>query len=142
MYRWVLLLGMAFGVLFIPLPVFAFQPAERTFHIDASRFEYNPSVIKVNPGDKVTIELEATDVVHGLAIDGYNLQTSADPGQPASLTFIANRQGLYRFHCTVTCGNMHPFMTGKLVVGQNSFFWRALALVGLAIAAAAWMGRR
>jgi heme/copper-type cytochrome/quinol oxidase subunit 2 len=110
--------------------------------MDAKRFEYDPAILKVNQGDRVTIELVATDVVHGLSIDGYNLETTADPGKPAQLTFVADKQGTFRFHCTVTCGNMHPFMTGKLEVGQNSQLWRAIALTGLVLFAGVWMGRK
>jgi heme/copper-type cytochrome/quinol oxidase subunit 2 len=133
-------LGLA--VLIIPLPVRAATPTQRTFRIDASRFEYDPAILKVNPGDQVTIELVATDVVHGFKLDGYDLETTADPGKTARLTFTANKQGSYRFHCTVTCGNMHPFMTGKLEVGQNTLLWRAVALTGLAFIAAVWLGRK
>jgi nitrous-oxide reductase len=67
-------------------------------------------MLTVTPGDRVTLELTATDGVHGLSIDGYNLETSADPGQTARLIFVADRHGLFRFHYTVTYGNMHPFM--------------------------------
>jgi len=141
-WRWALLLGLTMVVLFVPIPTFASNPTERTFIINASRFEYTPAEIRVNPGDIVTLAVVATDVVHGLSIDGYNLATTADPGQTARLTFIANHQGTYRFHCTITCGNLHPFMTGKLVVGQNVIFWRAISLVGLAIFAGAWMGKK
>jgi heme/copper-type cytochrome/quinol oxidase subunit 2 len=90
----------------------------------------------------VTIELITTDVVHGLSIDGYDLQTTADPGKTARISFTADRSGTFRFHCTVTCGNMHPFMTGKLEVGQNTVLWRAMALVGLALFAGVWKGRK
>jgi heme/copper-type cytochrome/quinol oxidase subunit 2 len=125
-------------ILAVPLPDSSAHPAERTFHIQAKRFEYTPSVIQVNPGDRVTIELEAGDVVHGLSIDGYNLNVTADPGQPARLTFIADKSGSYRFRCSVTCGNMHPFMIGKLQVGANTLYWRAAGLVLLALAAGLW----
>ena len=114
LWRWLALAGLAFLVLFLPFPVNANAPVERTFRIQASQFEYSPAVLAVNPGDRVTIELLATDVVHGLSIDGYDLETAADPGQTARLTFVADRQGSFRFRCTVTCGNMHPFMIGKL----------------------------
>jgi hypothetical protein len=33
---------------------------------------------------------------------------------------------------------MHPFMIGKLKVGQNVLLWRAIALSGLALVAGAW----
>ena len=137
-WRWVVLAGLALLMSFLPIPANATAPVERTFRIQASRFEYNPAFVLVNPGDRVTIELAATDVVHGLSIDGYDLETSADPGQTARLSFVADRQGSYRFRCTVTCGNMHPFMIGKLQVGQNDRLWRAAGLAALALIAGAW----
>ena len=137
-WRWAVLICLAFLVLFLPIPVNATTTRERIFHIQASRFEYSPAMLSVNPGDRVTIELIATDVVHGLSIDGYNLETPANPGQTARLTFIADRQGSFRFRCTVTCGNMHPFMIGKLQVGQNALLWRGALLAGLVLIAGAW----
>lgn len=138
-WRWVALAGLAVAILFLPLPGTAAAPAERTFRIHASQFAYSPAVLSVNPGDQVTIELTATDVVHGLSIDVYNLETTSDPGQTARLTFIADQAGSFRFRCTTTCGNMHPFMIGKLHVGQNDLFWRAAMLAGLALIAGVWV---
>jgi heme/copper-type cytochrome/quinol oxidase subunit 2 len=137
-WRWVVLVGLTLLILLLPFPVQATTPVERTFRVQASRFEYSPAIISVNPGDRVTIELEATDVVHGLSIDGYALETSADPGHTTRLSFVADRQGSFRFRCTVTCGNMHPFMIGKLQVGQNDQLWRAAMLLGLALVAGVW----
>jgi heme/copper-type cytochrome/quinol oxidase subunit 2 len=142
LWRWLGLAGLAFLVLFLPFPVNANTPVERTFRIQASQFEYSPAILAVNPGDRVTIELLATDVVHGLSIDGYDLGTTADPGQTARLTFVADRQGSFRFRCTVTCGNMHPFMIGKLQVGLNDLLWRAGMLAGLALIAGIWTVRK
>jgi len=141
-WRWIVLAGLALVILLIPVPTKASTPIERTFHIEASRFRYNPAVLTVNPGDRVTIELTATDAVHGVSIDGYNLETTSDPGQTARLTFVADRQGSFRFRCTVTCGNMHPFMIGKLQVGQNTLLIRAAGLALLAIIASVWGFRR
>lgn len=136
--RWVLLIGAAVVVMFAPAPARATGPAERTFRIQASQFEYTPGTLAVNPGDHVTIELTATDVVHGLAIEGYDLETAADPGQTARLSFVADRQGSFRFRCTTSCGNLHPFMSGKLSVGQNELLLRAIGLSGLALFAGVW----
>jgi hypothetical protein len=33
-------------------------------------------------------------------------------------------------------------MTGKLEVGQNTVLWRAMVLVGLALFAGVWKGRK
>ena len=136
--RWLIFAGLALMVMFIPFPAVQTSPVERNFQIKASQFEYSPAVMKVNPGDLVTIELSATDVVHGLSVDGYNLAVTADPGQTTRLTFIADRQGSYRFRCNVPCGNLHPFMIGKLQVGQNTLLWRMMVLSGLALMAGAW----
>lgn len=141
-WRWVALAGLALLVLLLPMPVAATPPAERTFQIKASQFAYSPAVLAVNPGDRVTIELLATDVVHGVSIDGYELEATSDPGQTARLTFVADRQGSFRFRCTVTCGNLHPFMIGKLQVGQNALLWRGALLSVLVLVAGVWGSRR
>lgn len=129
---WVILSVAGLLIAFAPLN---FQPStsnvERFFHIDAGNFTYSPAVLHVNPGDKVTIELASTDVVHGLYVDGYDLNITADPGQPATLSFVADRSGSFRLRCSVTCGALHPFMTGKLQVGSNLLLWRGIGLVFL-----------
>jgi heme/copper-type cytochrome/quinol oxidase subunit 2 len=120
-------------VAFAPLPVQPSAPVERTFRVEASQFAYQPGEISVNPGDKVTIELVSTDVVHGLYVDGYGISVTADPGQTAILTFVADQSGSFRLRCNVTCGAMHPFMVGKLNVGPNLWLYRSmgLALIGV-----------
>ena len=100
-------------VAFVPLPVPTITPQERTFRMDARQFAYMPSELKVNSGDTVIIQLLSTDVVHGLYVDGYDIAVEADPGQTATLTFVADKPGSFRFRCNVTCGAMHPFMIGK-----------------------------
>jgi plastocyanin len=129
-------------VALVPLPAPVVLPAERIFRIEASSYEYYPGVLSVNRGDRVTIELVSTDVVHGLYIDGYELSLQADPGQTERLTFTADRAGSFRFRCSVTCGALHPFMIGKLQVGENQLVQRATALILLSAAAALWLGKR
>ena len=133
--RFLLLLFAATGlvVAFAPLPVPPSAPQELTFRIDARQFAYSPSEIKVNEGDKVTIELVSQDVVHGLYVDGYDVSMEADPGQTATLTFTAEKAGSFRFRCNVTCGAMHPFMIGKLTVGTNDWLYRSIGLAAIAL---------
>jgi len=118
-------------VAFAPLPVQSIAPQERIFRIEAGQFAYSPSELKVNPGDTVTIQLVSTDVVHGLYVDGYDISVEADPGQTATLAFIADKPGSFRFRCNVTCGAMHPFMIGKLNVGSNNWLFRSIGLIAL-----------
>jgi heme/copper-type cytochrome/quinol oxidase subunit 2 len=134
-FRFSLLLFVMAGlvVAFAPLPVPVVAPQERTFRIDARQFAYSPSELKVNAGDTVTIQLVSTDVVHGLYVDRYNVSVEADPGQSATLTFVADKPGSFRFRCNITCGAMHPFMIGKLTVGSNNWLYRSIGLAGLAV---------
>jgi len=126
-----LMAGLA--VVFVPLPVPSFSPQERTFEIDARQYAYSPSELRVSQGDTVTIRLVSADVVHGLYVDGYNVSVEADPGQTATLTFTADKAGSFRFRCNVTCGAMHPFMIGKLTIGNNNWLYRSIGLATLAI---------
>jgi len=129
---WAILGAAALLVAFAPLPHSTPTPTERTFHVEAGDFAYSPAVLHVNTGDEVTIELVSTDVVHGLYVDGYNVSVEADPGQPATLSFIADNSGTFRLRCSVTCGALHPFMVGKLQVGSNLLLWRGIGLAFLA----------
>jgi heme/copper-type cytochrome/quinol oxidase subunit 2 len=120
-------LALVLLTLLAPLPVTGAAPQERHVTISARSFAYEPGVVRVNRGDTVVVDLESTDVVHGLYLDGYGVSTQAEPGRPGQLTFIADRSGAFRFRCNVSCGNLHPFMIGKLVVGPNLTWWRAIA---------------
>ncbi|MCJ7512301.1 MAG: cupredoxin domain-containing protein [Anaerolineales bacterium] len=106
----------------------------RNVRVEASAYAFTPAMIKVNPGDRVTIELASADTVHGLHIEGYDINLTADPGQPASVSFVADRPGTFRIHCSVPCGPLHAFMAGRLRVGPPLNFWRAVALAVLAVA--------
>jgi heme/copper-type cytochrome/quinol oxidase subunit 2 len=142
--RWGIAIIIMVGVLIavIPTPIVFSAPTDRTIHIEARSFQYTPEAIHVNPGDRVTLELSSADYVHGLYLDGYDLNLVADPGQTARLTFTADRTGSFRMRCSVTCGALHPFMIGKFNVGSNDLLWRALGLAALAAFAGIWWVRR
>lgn len=142
-YRaWIVLALTGLLIALAPLPSRITTPTERHFRVEARSFEYHPAVLRANLGDRVTIELFPMDVVHGIYIDGYDLELHADPGQTEELIFIADRPGTFRFRCSVTCGALHPFMIGKLQVGPNSLLWRGAGLATLAALAGAWKLRR
>jgi plastocyanin len=125
-------------ILFTPLPGSSALPSDKTFHIEASSFQFSPAEIKINPGDRVTIELTSMDVVHGLAIDGYDVDLTADPGQTAQITFVADRSGIFYVRCSVACGNLHPFMLGRLRVGSNTLFIRSIGVALLILLGGYW----
>ena len=141
-WPWFALALITLAITFMPLPTGTGVPGAHDVRIAASQYEFSPGIISVNEGDKVTIELASTDVVHGLYLDGYDLAVTADPGQSASLSFTADKSGTFRFRCSVTCGPLHPFMIGKLQVGNNTLLWRGLALAVLAAAVGLWRFRK
>lgn len=136
-----LMLTLIILALIAPLPAAAAgltQPAPQTRHIviSAQTFEFEPGVIRVNRGDTVVVKLESVDVVHGLYLDGYGVSVRAEPGQPGDLTFVADRSGAFHFRCAVPCGNLHPFMIGKLIV-EPDLMWLRAVLASLVAAAGA-----
>ena len=128
-------------ILFAPLPQPAAAPADRQIRVEASLFQFTPAEIQINPGDRVTVELVSTDVVHGFSLDGYDFELKADPGQTASGTFVADKTGVFHFRCSVACGNLHPFMIGKLQVGPNLLLARGILLGLLSVSAGLWFMR-
>jgi heme/copper-type cytochrome/quinol oxidase subunit 2 len=130
-FSFLLMAGLA--AVFVPLPAPSPAPQERTFRIEARQFAFSPSELKVNVGDTITLQLVSMDVVHGLYLDGYGISVEADPGQTQTLTFTASKAGSFRLRCSVTCGALHPFMIGKLTVGENHWLLRSFILAGLAV---------
>jgi cytochrome c oxidase subunit 2 len=126
----------------VPVPLTRAAPQERHLRIEASQFQYTPSVISVNPGDRVTIDLTSNDVVHGLYVDDYGVSTTADPGQTSRLMFVADKPGTFTLRCFAPCGPLHPFMVGKLNVGPNWLLWRAIGVASIAAFAGFWMVRK
>lgn len=133
-------------------------PAERSFQVTARSFAYDPAVIRVNRGDRVTLRFASTDVAHGFYLEGYGLDVTVYPlrrkvdvarlgaGEPErvqEVTFLADRPGKFRYRCSTACGAMHPFMVGELLVEPN-WLWPVSAAVagGLLIAGGLFVGAR
>jgi len=123
---------LAIGAAVLPWPGERATPTQRVIHVNARQFAFDPPRLHVNRGDQVTLVLHATDVVHGLYLDGYDVNLKAVPGISAQATFVADRAGKFRYRCSVSCGSLHPFMIGELVVGPNTLLWRAIALTTIA----------
>ncbi len=124
-----------FGLLgFLAAPAMV-TPQERSFNVVARQYAYTPEVIRVNRGDTVRLTFAAMDATHGFYLEGYDLDVTipamrtevelrrpSDPGwveQVEEVVFTADRGGKFRFRCSTTCGYMHPFMLGELIVEPN-----------------------
>lgn len=125
------------------------EPRTRVIKLVAQKYGYTPARIVVNLGDKVVIQPTSADVTHGFLLDGYpidavikqegiaylkytwtddNGAVHADWDKVKSIEFTADRAGKFSFRCTQTCGSLHPFMAGELVVQDNTPYHLALAL--------------
>lgn len=115
-------------LIFLPAPN-DFKSGSRTVEVNMTQFEFEPGRIEVNQGDEVVFLLTSSDVVHGFYLDGYDVQQRIEPGIPHEIRFVADQSGKFRYRCSVTCGPLHPFMVGELVVETNMPFWRAAGLL-------------
>ena len=157
-----LLLGLllAFGALLGLLSTLIRQtpPQAHSITITARKYGYEPSILRVNRGDRLHIRLVAADVTHGFYLEGYDLDAKARPQNPTfwirhpsagrdarvgseyqeiqEIDFVASRAGKFHYRCSITCGSMHPFMQGELIVSPNYLY---SASVGLSLALAAGM---
>jgi len=81
---------------------------------------FAPDVIRANRGDKVIVHVtnieQTRDELHGFAIDDYNINLVIDPGETKTVTFTADKPGVYAFYCTNFCSALHQEMQGYLLV--------------------------
>lgn len=88
----------------------------KEFTITAKRFEFNPSTISVNEGDKVRLKITSLDVTHGFSLPSFNINKDLKPGEEVIIEFTADKVGTFTFACSVVCGSGHGSMNGKLIV--------------------------
>ncbi|MEJ2156518.1 MAG: 4Fe-4S binding protein [Desulfobacteraceae bacterium] len=125
------------------------RPQTRTITLEAHKYGYSPERIFVNKGDTIILKPTSKDVTHGFLLDGYDLeftikqegiaylkyrwededgQSHVDWDKVREVEMTADRAGKFVFRCTQTCGNLHPFMTGELIVGPNTAYDIAVSL--------------
>jgi len=98
------------------------EPGTRRFllvsvEVDNTKF-WLPSVIAVEQGDKVTLTLmnqvpgAAPSDKHGFTIPAYNIAEVVTHGTPKTITFLADKPGVFPYFC-----QLHPgHVGGSLIV--------------------------
>lgn len=89
------------------------------------RSHITPEIIEVDEGNDVTIHLtnleRAEDQTHGFTISKYNVNGSWEPGKTASVSFKADKAGVFPYYCAEFCSALHLEMEGYLLVKPKGY---------------------
>ncbi len=95
----------------------------REFRILASQWNFEPGIIKVNPGDTVRFRVTSTDLMHGFTINELNINLYLPSGVEVVHEVVIPSdiaEGIYRIDCNI-CGAIgHPPMNGSIIIGSYS----------------------
>lgn len=101
---------------FSAVTICAADQKEIVIKITAKKFEYSPSSIKIKKGIPVILELTSLDTRHGFNCPKLGVRTDIEPGKVSRVRILAQKAGVYEFHCDIFCGDGHEDMYGKIIV--------------------------
>ncbi len=146
---------MVISVLTVPLGFYYYQeqlyPSDTTVYVFTRQWEFifhrSPlysEALRLAPGTKELVVQQGTlvrlliwkgEVVHGFAIEGYNLtvvftngsrrpnvtDVVVYPGEPVLVEFLVDKPGTFWIRCTVQCHPvMHWYHRSKLIVSNGT----------------------
>ncbi len=88
----------------------------KEFTITAKNWEFSPSAITVNKGDKVRLKITSTDGIHSFVLADFNVSSKLEVDNTQVIEFTADKAGSFKFRCGIPCGSGHMDMNGTLIV--------------------------
>jgi cytochrome c oxidase subunit II len=86
------------------------------------QYSFTPQCIVVPAETPVTLRTTSADVVHGLIIEGTNINTMLVPGYVSELPIRFKKPGEHVMPCQEFCGIGHQGMWGKVKVVDKAAF--------------------
>jgi cytochrome c oxidase subunit 2 len=86
------------------------------------QYSFTPQCIVVPSETPVTLRATSSDVVHGLLIEGTNINTMLVPGYVSELPISFKATGEHVMPCQEFCGIGHQGMWGKVKVVDKAAF--------------------
>lgn len=77
----------------------------KEFSVIISNYNYNPSSIVVDYGDKVIVNIKNNDAVtHGISLQEFGVREFVKPGETKTIQFIASQRGQPATFCSTDHG--------------------------------------
>lgn len=88
------------------------ETANEKINMTAVNFDFDQAEYTVKAGEEVTITLTNEEGMHGIAIDGLDVDIQGD----GEATFTPTEPGEYTIYCNIPCGTGHDDMKSTLIV--------------------------
>jgi len=88
----------------------------RVITIEAKRFAFSPSEVRLKKGEPVTIRISSADVTHGMYMKALGIDAEIESGKTTEVTFTPQVTGRFTAICDHFCGAGHGNMHMDFVV--------------------------
>lgn len=88
----------------------------RTIQVAVSDWAFEPSMIAVQKGERVQLELTGGSGIHSFAIPELGMNIRVEPGETVVVDLPTDAAGTYEVLCRIPCGAGHRDMKATVVI--------------------------